>query len=134
MIKTMKNAAITTLELKIADIDVKLAELGHQKDCIEEKMNNVEINPEDYADQFDEVLDSIHEDFMGRFTASQILKELDPIDYRERLINWVDSNINKSDTQEYQELAEDLEEVENQIEDLEEQRTEIEDAITDLMD
>lgn len=128
----MKNAAITTLEQKIADIDVKLAELGHQGDCIKEKMDNVEIDPENYTDQFDETLNDVHGEFMG-YCASQILKEVDPIAYRCGLNDYVDSNVYKSDIEEYQDLEEDLEEVENQIDDLEDQRCELEDAITDLM-
>lgn len=128
----MKNAAIATLEQKIADIDVKLAELGHRVDCIKEKMGNVEIDPEDYSDVFDEMLDDCHGDFMG-YCASQILKEVDPIAYRCGLNDYVDSSINKSDTEECQDLEEDMVLVENQIEDLEDQRVELEDAITDLM-
>lgn len=128
----MKNAAIATLEQKIADIDVKLAELGYQGDYIKEKMENIEIDPENYADQFDETLNDVHGEFMG-YCASQILKEVDPIAYRCGLNDYVDSSINKSDTEEYQDLEGDMISLENQIEDLEDQRCELEDAITDLM-
>lgn len=86
------------------------------------EIDNFEIDPDDYTEQYD---DFLNEEGTVRvagleFDPAQIVKELDPTAYRCGLVDYVDG-IEKSDVKEYQELEEELEELENQLEEMEEQ-------------
>ena len=50
----------------------------------------IEIDPEDYTDQYDDMLDEVEGEFMG-MKASYILKEMDSIAYRCGLLDYLDS-------------------------------------------
>lgn len=41
-------------------------------------------------EQYDEWLDGIHGDFMGRYPASRVLREVDPVAYRCGLYDFID--------------------------------------------
>lgn len=41
-------------------------------------------------EMYDEVLDEVYGDFMGSYPASQVLKAVDPIAYREGFLDYVD--------------------------------------------
>lgn len=58
--------------------------------AIEKEIANFEANPEDYEKEFDEMLDEVHGEFMG-YSASHILKEVDPTAYRCGLLDYVDN-------------------------------------------
>ena len=52
------------------------------------------ISKSDAEDQFDDFLDEVNEDIhIGNltYTTSQVLKEVDPIAYREEFLNWLDA-------------------------------------------
>lgn len=53
----------------------------------------IEVDPEDYTDQYDEMLDELYEvNIAGySFSTAYALKELDPIAYRCGLLDYVDS-------------------------------------------
>ena len=54
------------------------------------KAIKVELNPLDFADSYDDMLDKLHGEFLG-IKASFILKECDSIAYDNGLYDYVDS-------------------------------------------
>lgn len=68
------------------EIDNKIREI----EAIKLEIENFEANPDDYEEEFDEMLDEVHGEFMGH-SASYILKQIDPIAYRCGLLDYVDS-------------------------------------------
>ena len=57
--------------------------------AIREKIENFEVNPDDYENEFDDMLDEVRGEFMG-YNASYILKQVDPTAYRCDLLDYVD--------------------------------------------
>ena len=86
------------------------------------EIDNFEIDPDDYENEYCEMLNEEGPVKVAglTFEADQIIRELDPTAYRCGLVDYVDG-IEKSDVKEYQELEEELEELENQLEEMEEQ-------------
>ena len=108
-------------------IEAKIAELTAQAKTLQSQIDNFELDPEDYADQYDEMLDEVHGDFLG-MNASYILKETDPTAYRCGLLDYLDGldqDEEKMDNDDYAELIEELEEIESKIEELEEELAEM---------
>ena len=100
----------------------EIEELEEKINLKKMELDNFEIDPDDYTEQYD---DFLNEEGTVRvagleFDPAQIVKELDPTAYRCGLVDYVDG-IEKSDVKEYQELEEELEELENQLEEMEEQ-------------
>ena len=89
------------------------------------EIDNFEIDPDDYENEYCEMLNEEGPVKVAglTFEADQIIRELDPTAYRCGLVDYVDG-IEKSDVKEYQELEEELEELENQLEEMEEQEEE----------
>jgi hypothetical protein len=77
------------------------------KAYLEKRISEFEIEPEDYEDQLDELLDEQYPALFG-MEASYIMKKLDPTMYREELLNLVDS-IDKEDDKRYMDLLDELE-------------------------
>jgi predicted nucleic acid-binding Zn-ribbon protein len=133
-----------TIELLQAEIQMKehaIRKMQAQIADKEKQQSNIEIDPDDFADQFDDSLDeSIPEIEIGclTYSPSHVLKNVDPTAYRCSLNDFVDS-LDVEDSDEYKALQEeidqlqsDIEDLENQISDLEDQITEAEEEIQDL--
>ena len=97
--------------------------------AIREKIENFEVNPDDYENEFDDMLDEVHGEFMG-YTASYILKQVDPTAYRCDLLDYVDSQCSTPPDEwdtELSDLLQDLEElIDDKIEILENELADLE--------
>ena len=87
-----------------------------------EELVNFELNPDDYEDQYNDMLDECYPELFN-MQPSRILRECDPIAYRCGLLDYIDG-LDVSDDTNYQDLAQEIEELESEIEELE---SEIED-------
>ena len=104
-------------------IEAKIAELEQQAKALQDQIDNFELDPDDYADQYDEMLDEAHGDFLG-MNASYILKNMDTIAYRCGLLDYLDGldqDEEKMDNDECLELFNRLEEIESEIEELDDE-------------
>ena len=108
-------------------IEAKIAELAQQAKALQNQIDGFELDPDDYAEQYDEMLDDVHGDFLG-MNASHILKEMDPVAYRCGLLDYLDGldqDKEKMENDDYAELIEELEEIESKIEELEDELVEM---------
>lgn len=81
----------------------QLAQLELQK-----QIRSFELDPDDYTDSYEELLDCDGPAYLSYY-PSQILRDCDPIAYREGLLNYVDS-LDRSDvSSEYKSLEDELE-------------------------
>ena len=113
--------------MKIQQIEAKIAELTQQAKALQNQIDGFELDPDDYVDQYEEMLDEAHGDFLG-MNASYILKEMDQTAYRCGLLDYLDSldqDEEKMNNDDYVELIEELEEIESKIEELEEELAEM---------
>jgi hypothetical protein len=113
--------------MKLKELEVKIEEL---KETIEEKAKEIEdfeLNPDNYEDEYIEMLDSEGTITAGgiKFNPSRVLKELDPIAFSCGLNDWIDG-LNKEDDETYKELVEELKTLDSELEELEEQLEELE--------
>lgn len=88
---------------------------------LNDKIEDFEIDPADYEDDYNEVLDEGGAVVVGgcEFFPSRILRELDPIAYRCGLNDYVD-NIDVSDDANYCDLCDELADLEAELEEVEE--------------
>ena len=110
-----------------AQIEAKIAELAQQAKALQAQIDNFELDPDDYAERYEEMLDDCHGDFLG-MNASYILKKMDPVAYRCGLLDYLDGldqDEEKMDNDECLELFNQLEEIESEIEELEEELAEL---------
>ena len=110
-----------------AQIEAKIAELTAQAKALQNQIDHFELDPDDYSDRYDDMLDECHGDFLG-MNASYILKEMDPVAYRCGLLDYLDGldqDEEKMDNDECLELFNQLEEIESEIEELEEELAEL---------
>ena len=116
----MKEHAISRLQAQIKDKEAQ--------------QNSIECDPDDLADQFDEILDEAGSiEVAGcTFYPSQILKECDPVVYRCGLNDFADSYFNKEETEEYQALQEEIDQLESDIVDLESEIEDLENQIEEI--
>ena len=113
--------------MKTQQIEAKIAELTAQAKVLQNQIDNFELDPDDYVDQYEESLDDCHGDFLG-MNASYILKEMDPVAYRCGLLDYLDGldqDEEKMNNDECLELFEELEEIKSKIEELEEELAEL---------
>lgn len=103
-IATIKAA----IEAKKSEIKAKQAEM----DSFE-----IEVSDSDYDDYLDEVNGEVEVCGMS-YSASNVLKNVDPIAYRCGKSDYADS-LDKEDQEEYKELESELEDLESELEDLE---------------
>lgn len=122
-----KALEIKTLRDSIVSFNSQINFKQNEIDSLRRDQQALEVNPDNYTDQFDEFLDS--EGYLVvsglEFYPSRILKGLDPIAYRCGLCDYVDANCSVEDLEEYIEI-------EDQISDLEDQITEAEEEIQAL--
>jgi len=103
--------------LQITTLKANIAEL-------EQTIKDFEIDQDNYVEQYEELLDECHGDFMG-MSASRILKVMDATAYRCGLNDYIDG-IDIEDDERYKELQDELEELEDELEELEEELEELE--------
>ena len=125
------------IELLQAEIQMKEHAIRKIQAQIKDKQtqqNNIECDPDDLADQFDECLDEAGSIKVAgcTFYPSQILKECDPVAYRCGLNDFADSEFDKEDTEEYQSLQEEIYQLESDIEDLESEIEDLENQIEEI--
>ena len=128
----MKNS----IELLRAEVEMKEHEIRKMQAMIadkEKQQSQIELDPDDFAGQFDELLDESGTVEAGgySFYPSRILKELDPTAYRCSLNDFVDS-FDVEDSDEYKELQEEIDQLKSDIEDLESEIEDLESEIEDL--
>lgn len=129
-----KTLEIKTLQNSIVSFKSQINFKQNEIDYLKQEQQALEVDPDDYTDQFDEMLDGSGDiDVAGyKFSVSYILKNLDPTAYRCSLNDYVDSAYSIEDVEEYKEIEEKIEEIEDQISDLEDQITEANFAISSL--
>lgn len=129
----MKNS----IELLHAEVEMKEQEIRKLQALIadkEKQQDQIECDPDDFADQFDEMLDESGAVEAGgySFYPSRILKELDPIAYSCSLNDYADSIFDAVETDEYKELQEEIDQLESDIEDLESEIEDLENQIAEF--
>lgn len=118
-------------QIAIQEIKTQINAIKAQILLLTNKMDNFELDPDDFADQYDEMLDEAHGDFLG-YSASQILKEVDPTAYRCGLLDYVDrfdrldQDEEKMRDSDYAEWTEEKEDLESELEELEDQLYDLE--------
>ena len=130
----MTNTTVNTLQSQIEDIEFKLYALRLQVYNLEKQQDQIELDPDNYEDQFDESLDeSIPEIEIGCLTYSPscVLKNVDPVAYRCSLNDFVNS-LDVEDSDEYKALQEEIDQLQSDIEDLENEIEDLENQIADL--
>ena len=129
----MKNSN----ELLRAEVEMKEHEIRKIQSQIadkEKQQEQIELDPDDVADQFDESLDeSIQEIEIGclTYSPSHVLKKMDPTAYRCGLIDFIDS-LDVEDSEQYKELQDEIDQLQSDIEDLENEIEDLESEIEDL--
>ncbi len=129
----MKNS----IELSRAEVEMKEQEIRKMQALIADKgkqQDQIECDPDDFADQFDDMLDESGTVEAGgySFYPSRILKELDPVAYSCGLNDYADSVFDASETDEYKALQEEIDQLQSDIEDLESEIEDLENQIADL--
>ena len=129
----MKNS----IELLRAEVEMKEQEIRKMQAQIadkEKQQSNIELDPDDFADQFDDMLDESGTVEAGgySFYPSRILKELDPVAYSCSLNDYADSVFDASETDEYKALQNEIDQLKSDIEDLESEIEDLENQIADL--
>ena len=130
----MNNSTVFILQGKIDSIESKLSALRLQVCDLESQQEQIELDPDDYEDQFDESLDeSIPEIEIGSLTysPSHVLKNVDPTAYRCSLIDFVDS-LDVEDSDEYKALQSEIDYIQDEIDQLESDIEDLENQIADL--
>ena len=129
----MKNS----IELLRAEVEMKEHEIRKMQSQIadkEKQQGQIELDPYDYEDQFDESLDdSIPEIEIGclTYSPSHVLKNIDPTAYRCSLNDFIDS-LDVEDSDEYKALQSEIDQLQSDIEDLESEIEDLENQIADL--
>ena len=129
----MKNS----IELLRAEVEMKEQEIRKMQTQIankEKQQSQIELDPDNYEDQFDDSLDdSIPEIEIGclTYSPSHVLKNVDPVAYRCSLNDFVDS-LDVEDSDEYKALQEEIDQLKSDIEDLESEIEDLENQIADL--
>lgn len=126
-----------SIELLRAEVEMNEQEIRKMQALIankEKQQDQIEYDPDDFADQFDEMLDESGTVEAGgySFYPSRILKELDPVAYRCSLNDYADSIFEASETDEYKALQEEIDQLQSDIEDLENEIEDLENQIADL--
>ena len=125
-----------SIELLRAEVEMKEQEIRKMQALIadkEKQQSQIELDPDDFADQFDDMLDESGTVEAGgySFYPSRILKELDPVAYRCSLNDFVDS-LDVEDSDEYKALQDEIDQLQSDIEDLESEIEDLENQIADL--
>jgi chromosome segregation ATPase len=128
---------ITLAELKndLAVNEKELYKLNQDLERLQADLNNFELDPDSYEDQYCEMLDDLYSEVCNALpisiSASRLILEFDPTMYRCGLNDYIDS-LDVSDDQAYQDLEAEISELEDQIGNLEEEISDLEDEIEQL--
>ena len=126
-----------SIELLRAEVEMKEHEIRKLQALItnkEKQQEQIELDPDDYENQFDELLDESGTVEAGGFYfyPSRILKELDPTAYRCGLNDYADSVFDVTENDDYKALQDEIAQLESDIEDLENEIEDLENQIADL--
>ena len=128
----MKNSIVLRAEVEMKEHEIrKMQAMIADK---EKQQSNIELDPDEYGDQFDESLDdSIPEIEIGSLTysPSHVLKNVDPVAYRCGLNDFVD-RMDIEDSDEYKALQDEIDQLQSDIEDIENEIEDLENQIADL--
>ncbi len=126
---------INQIQLDLKRQEENLKDVQHDVDMAQIKVDNFEINPYSYEDQFCEMLDEQGDIEIGTlsFSPSDVLREMDPIAYRTGLLDYVDG-LDIEDDEEFAELKENLEELESDRDSTEELIEELEEELERLQE
>ncbi len=130
----MTNSNVNTLQSQIDSIESKLSALRLHVSDLESQQGKIELDPDNYEDQFDESLDeSIPEIEIGclTYSPSHVLKNVDPTAYRCSLNDFVDS-LDVEDSDEYKYLQEEIDDIQDEIDRLQYDIEDLESEIEDL--
>lgn len=129
------KAEIDQIELDLEKQRENLEDIQNDLDKAQIKVDNFEIDPYNYEDQFCEMLDEQGDIEIGTlsFSPSDVLREMDPIAYRTGLLDYVDG-LDIEDDEEYAELKENLEECESERDSTEELIAELEEELERLQE
>ena len=130
----MKNSIVLRAEVEMKEHEIrKMQAMIADK---EKQQSNIELDPDEYGDQFDESLDdSIPEIEIGSLTysPSHVLKNVDPVAYRCGLNDFVD-RMDIEDSDEYKALQDEIDQLQSDIEDIENEIEDLENQIADLIE
>lgn len=120
-----------------ASIEMRYHEIRKLQDQIaakETQQRQIEVDPDDYIDEYDSLLDESGPVTVAglEYYPSHILGELDPIAYRCGLNDYIDSTYSAEDTDEYKALAEEIDLLTDQISDLQDEIDDLEQQIEEL--
>jgi chromosome segregation ATPase len=129
------KAEIDQIELDLEKQRRNLENVQHDVDMAQIKVDNFEIDPYNYEDQFCEMLDEQGNIEIGTlsFSPSDVLREMDPIAYRTGLLDYV-YGLDIEDDEEYAERKENLEECESERDSTEELIAELEEELERLQE
>ena len=102
---------IIVLEKENAEIDSNINSYNGDISILKQDLENLELNPDYYIDSYDEMLDESYEDFMGQYSTSYTLKNIDEIAYRCGLNDYVDG-FEIPETEEYKDIEEKISDLE----------------------
>ena len=125
--------AVSQLKASIEMKDHEIRKLQDQVTAKETQQSQIEIDPDEYLDEYDSLLDEAGPVTVAglEFYPSQILGKLDPIAYRCGLNDYVDATYSAEDTDEYKALEEEIDFLNDQISDLQDEIDDLEDQITE---
>lgn len=111
------------------EYESRLDELRAELESKQAEIDSFEIDPDDYEDQYCEMIDEGGPVRIGslEYTASYVLREIDPTAYRCGLLDYVD-NIEIDYDPKYCELLGELHDIEDEIEYVQSELDEIRDA------
>ncbi len=126
-----------SIELLRAEVEMKEQEIRKMQALIadkEKQQSQIELDPDNYADQFDDMLDESGTVEAGgySFYPSRILKELDPVAYSCSLNDYADSVFDVTENDDYKALQDEIDQLQSDIEDLENDIEDLESEIEDL--
>ena len=127
---TTSNTNLKSLHSNLEVLKAQLLEAQQNLESAESSRDCIEIDVDDFEEQYKEMLDDCYGDFHG-FEYSRILEELDPTAFRCGLNDYCDSK-DVEETQEWIEANEKVEAIESEIEDLESSIEDLESDIEDL--
>ena len=109
------------------NLEEQIEDLREQIEELQEQIDNFELDPSDYEEQYNDMLDDCY-DGVFNLLPSRILSECDPIAYSCGLNDYIDS-LDISDNYEYQQLENEIEELQNELEELENELEELNDEL-----
>lgn len=127
---------IKEIQNEIKELSDKMLELVLKRDSIQESMDSFKLNPDDYEDDFIELLNDEYPDvdICGySYSPVYILGEMDPSAFRRTLLDYVDT-LDVTESEEYKEMEDDVDDLNYEIDTIGEDILKLEDEIDELKD